>query len=216
MTRKKTNFDHISRAISELEGADKAKKLVREAIGQGASIQDVVEKGIKKGLDVVGNRYETGEYALGELAYAGSIATELLQELKPILTESKIEAKGVIVMGAVQGDIHDIGKNIVKMLMICRGWEVYDLGVDVAPETFAQKVKEVKADVLGLTALLTTTRPMYKATIDKLKEMRVRNMVKVIIAGNAATDELAKEIGADGVALDAGSGIKICEEWIRK
>lgn len=215
MNKKDAVLDEIQHSIGELEGAEKTKLLIRQAFEQGFSVQEVVEKGIQRGLDTVGKYYETGLYALGELAYSGSIATEILEELKPRLLEAKIKKKGTIVMGAVQGDIHDIGKNIVKMLMTCKGWDVHDLGVDVSPETFADEVEKTRTDVLGLTALLTTTAPFFKLTIDKLKEKGIRDKAKVIIAGNAATKELAEEIGADGFALDAESGIEKCEEWVK-
>jgi methanogenic corrinoid protein MtbC1 len=216
MVEKGEILDQIGRSISDLEGSEKTRKLVRRAFELGFSVQEVVEKGLQKGLDEVGKNYETGLYALGELAYSGTIALELLEELKPRLSQAKMEKKGTIVMGAVSGDIHDIGKNIVKMLMMCKGWDVHDLGVDVPPDAFVKEVEETKADILGLTALLTTTAPSFKLTIDKLKERGIRKNVKVMIAGNAANEELAKEIGADGVATDAESGIRKCEEWVKK
>lgn len=208
------DLNALSYAVSELE-ADKAKKIVKEALSSGIPVVEIFEKGLKKGLDEVGERYETGEYALGELAYAGSMVGDIMEDLKPFLREAKMGQKGVIVMGAVRGDLHDIGKNIVKTLMMCRGWEVYDLGVDVPAAAFVEKVREVKADILGLTSLLTTTADQFGVVIDELKKKSLRNMVKVIIAGNAANEELRKKVGADGIANSAEDGIRKCEELLK-
>ena len=146
--------------MSELNEVE-VKRIVGKEVSRGVSVVKIFEEGLKKGLDVVGQRYETGEYALGELAYAGSLVGKILEELKPHLEFAKMERKGVIIMGAVRGDIHDIGKNIVKMLMICRGWQVYDLGVDVTSRVFVDKVEELHPNILGLTSLNHYHRPVW-------------------------------------------------------
>jgi methanogenic corrinoid protein MtbC1 len=205
----------LSDAVSELNEAE-VKERVREEISRGVPAVEIFEHGLKKGLDVVGQRYATGEYALGELAYAGSLVGRILEELKPYLQDAKMNRKGVIIMGAVRGDIHDIGKNIVKMLMICRGWEVHDLGVDVTSSAFVDKVEELSPDILGVTSLLTTTTDQFGEIIDKLKERGLRDKVKVVIAGNAASEEIQNSIGADGTATSAEDGIRKCEELLKK
>lgn len=206
----------IVNTIADLKNGEKLKRLVKDAISRDISIEELVEKGIRKGLDIVGQKYSEGEYFLSELMFGGVMVTEALEILKPYLEKAKIEKKGTFVIGTVAGDIHDIGKNIVKALLICRGWEVIDLGVDVPPEKFVEAVREYKPDVVGMSALLTTTAPMFGETINALKRAGLREKVKVIIGGNAATEEIAEEIGADGYARNAQQGIEQCERWVRK
>ena len=215
MSVRQESLQALSEAVSELDEPE-VKRIVKNELSKDVSVIEIFEQGLKKGLDIVGQRYETGEYALGELAYAGSLVGRILEKLKPYLEEAKISQKGSIIMGAVRGDIHDIGKNIVKMLMICRGWKVHDLGVDVPASVFVDKVEELKPDILGLTSLLTTTTDQYGEVIEKLKQRNLRNIVKVVIAGNAASEEIQNRIGADGTATNAEDGIRKCEELLKK
>ena len=121
-----------------------------------------------------------------------------------------------MVIGTVRGDLHDIGKNIVKMLLESVGFAVYDLGVDVPPERFVEEIQKTKPDILGMSALLTTTMASMKTTIDELNRTGVRNKVKIVIGGAPITNEFAREIGADSAAMDAAQGVRICKEWMKK
>lgn len=209
-------LDKLASAIGELSRPDEALQFVSDAFSNGASVLEVTEKGVRKGLDIVGGRYQNGEYYLAELMYGASIAQAVMEEIQPRLAMEEMEKTGTIVMGTVLGDIHDLGKDIAKTLLKVHGWEVYDLGVDVRSEAFADKVQEVNPDVLGMTSLLTTTVFRFGETLDILKERGLRNKVKVIIAGNAATESVAEKIGADGVARDAETGIRLCGMWVGK
>lgn len=139
---------------------------------------------------------------------------DVLQMLKSHLKNQKMERVEVIVLGTVRGDIHDIGKNIFKMLAQAAGFEVIDLGVDLEPEIFVEELKGTNAKILGLSALLTTTRLEMKTVIDRLNQAGIRNKVRVLIGGNAVTKEFAKEIRADAAALDAVEGVEICKRWV--
>ncbi len=207
-------LENIAATLSELEDSGKIKKLVNEALSRRIPVMEIVEKGVRKGLDSVGKKYEASEYFLSELLFAATLMNDALEILKPRLKLEKIEKKGVIVLGTVRGDIHDIGKNIFKMFVQATGFEVHDLGVDVEPETFVEKLKETKADILGLSALLTTTRWEMKKIIDELSKAGMRGEVKVLLGGNAVTRDFASEIGADKAALDAVEGVEICKKWV--
>ena len=206
----------ISNTVAELGDSKKLNQLVSSAISAGIPLVEIVEKGLSKGLEVIGERYEKLEYFLAELMYGGDIVAEAMKIIEPNLKNVEMKKKGVIVMGTVLGDVHDIGKNIVAMLMKFRGWEVHDLGVDLAPEKFVNAVRQISPDILGMTSLLTTTTPMFKITIDKLKENGIRDEIKVIIGGNAATEEVMYKSGADAYTTSAEDGIRKCEEWVKK
>jgi len=204
----------IASSICDLHETPRIRKLLNDALSQGVPAMKIIEEGIRKGLDCVGKRYENNEYFLSELLYAASVVNDAFELLKPKLRSEDVKRKGAIVLGTVRGDLHDIGKNIFKMLAEASGFEVYDLGVDVAPDVFVQKLKETEAQILGLSALLTTTTSEMKSAVDMLVQEGVRSKVKVILGGNAVTKELAGEIGADAAALDAVEGLNICGEWV--
>lgn len=204
----------ISSSLCDLHETSRIKKLVNDALSQGVPVTKIIEEGIRRGLDCVGRRYEHNEYFLSELLYATSIMKDVFELLEPRLKSEDVKKKGAIVLGTVKGDLHDIGKNIFKMLAEASDFIVYDLGVDVEPEAFVQKLRETAAPILGLSALLTTTTSEMKNTVDMLIQEDIRSKVKVILGGNAVTKEFAREIGADAAALDAVEGLKICEEWV--
>jgi len=208
------SLDEIRKLIVELGDSNKVKKLVNEALARKIPLSKIIGDGLRRGLEEVGRKYEKGEYFLSELLYAASLMNDVLQMLKLHLKNQKMERGEVIVLGTVRGDIHDIGKNIFKMLAQAAGFEVIDLGVDLEPEIFVEKLEETNAKILGLSALLTTTRLEMKTVIDRLNQAGIRNKVKVLIGGNAVTKEFAKEIRADAAALDAVEGVEICKRWV--
>jgi len=206
-------LENIALAISKLDSSDHAKTLVSDALSQSISPEEIVEMGIRRGLQIVGEKYEANEYFLSELLYAGSLVSDLFELLKPIMKNSQLERKGVIVLGTVKGDIHDLGKNIFKMLADSSGFEVHDLGVDVEPETFVAQVKEFRPQVAGLSALLTTALAEMRGTLDALRNEGLKDDLKVLLGGNAVKKEFGQEIGADATALDAVEGLNICKGW---
>ena len=208
-------LDEISSRLANLDGPEKVRSLVEKALSQNISVSDVVEKGLRLGLQQVGAKYEAGEYFLAELLFAASILDEVMQFLKPRLDAAELEKKGTILLGTVRGDMHDIGKNIFKMTAVAAGFEVSDLNVDVDPERFVQESKRINPEILGLSCLLTTALPEIKVVIDMLNESKIRNQVKVLIGGNAVTKEFAMEVGADAAALNAVEGVDFCRSAIK-
>jgi methanogenic corrinoid protein MtbC1 len=209
-------LDSIASAIGKLDSSQSAKALVTNALSQGLSPTEITEKGIRRGLEIVGEKYEANEYFLSELLYAGSLVSELFDLLKPSLKDSQLERKGTIVLGTVKGDIHDLGKNIFKMLADSSGFEVHDLGVDVEPAIFINEARQVHPQVLGLSALLTTALEEMRNTLNELRTAGVKTNLRVLLGGNAVKKEFGAEIGADATALDAVEGLEICKEWTKK
>jgi len=195
----------------DIEGIQEA---CREAIEAGIPAYRAVTDGMAKGMDVVGEKYEKGEYFLAELIMAGEVMKEGMKILEPHLKGGEVKKIGKVVIGTVRGDLHDIGKNIVVTLLEAAGFEVVDLGVDVPPEKFVEAVKQNKPDIVGMSALLTTTMIEMENVIKALKEAGLRDKVKIIIGGAPITQEYAEKIGADAAAKDAVEGVNICKSWV--
>ncbi|MBS7642907.1 MAG: corrinoid protein [Candidatus Bathyarchaeia archaeon] len=192
---------------------DGIKDAAREAIEAGIPAYEAIMEGMAKGMDIVGRKYEEGEYFLAELIMAGETMKEGMKILEPYLKAGDIPKLGRVVIGTVEGDLHDIGKNIVVTLLSASGFDVIDLGVDVTADKFVEAVKQYKPDIVGMSALLTTTMVNMKKVIEALKEAGLRDSVKIIVGGAPLTEEFAKEIGADGYAPDAVLGVEICKKW---
>ena len=208
-------LDEICSALADLSGPERIRALINNALSQNIRISDIVEKGLRAGLQQVGARYEAGEYFLAELLFAASILDEVMQFVGPKLDAQATQKKGAILLGTVRGDMHDIGKNIFKMMAVASGFGVQDLDVDVDPELFVQESKRIEPDILGLSCLLTTALPEIKVVIDMLNESKIKNQVKVLIGGNAVTREFAREVGADAAALNAVEGVDFCRSVVK-
>jgi len=203
-------FNEMSDAIEWLDD-EKAMELVETALKTGMDPVDVIEKGFSKGLKIVGDRFGKGEAFLTELVAAANIMEEVSDKLSGALTGStkKVESKGRVLIGTVSGDVHTIGKNILKTLLEVNGFEVQDLGEDVPAEKFVEKVRELKPDILGLSALMTTTITEQRNVIEALKKAGLRDSVKVLVGGAAVTNKWANEIGADGYAENASDAVQL-------
>jgi len=193
--------------------AQQVKELVKAAIEEGTAPEDILSKGLIAGMSVVGERFKKNEVYVPEVLIAARAMHAGMDELKPVLTESGVEPKGVFAIGTVKGDLHDIGKNLVMMMMEGAGYKVIDLGVDVTPERFVDAAKE-GAQIIGMSALLTTTMPSMKSAIDAMEAAGVRNQVKIVVGGAPLTQEYADEIGADGYAPDAASAVDTAGELL--
>lgn len=196
--------------------APKVGELVKTALEQGISPKDILEQGLIDGMDKVGVKFKNDEIYVPEVLIAARAMHAGMDVLKPILTNSGVEPIGKVVIGTVKGDLHDIGKNLVKMMMEGAGFEVIDLGVDVTADKFIETVKESKSDILAMSALLTTTMPYMKTVIEAVEEAGLRDQVKIIVGGAPITDNFAKEINADGYAPDAASAVDKCKELLKK
>ena len=207
------DFQAIADALIKGQ-APAVKEMVQKAIDEKTHPGQILEKGLIAGMSVIGERFKKNEVYVPEVLIAARAMHAGMDILKPLLAESGIESKGVFAIGTVKGDLHDIGKNLVMMMMEGAGYQIIDLGVDVTPEKFVEVVKD-GAQILGMSALLTTTMPAMKNAIDALKAAGVRDSVKIMVGGAPLTKEYADEIGADGYAQDAATAVDVALELLK-
>jgi 5-methyltetrahydrofolate--homocysteine methyltransferase len=193
--------------------AEEVESQVKKALDEGHSASDILNKALIAAMDEVGRRYEQGDFFVPEMLIAARAMQAGLHILKPHLVQGGVKAAGKIAIGTVKGDLHDIGKNLVAMMLEGAGFEVHDLGTDVDPQKFVQMAKE-GAQVIGLSALLTTTMNNMAVTIQALQQAGLRDKVKVIIGGAPVTAEYAQKIGADGFAPDASTATRVVRELL--
>ncbi|OGS24562.1 MAG: methyltransferase [Elusimicrobia bacterium RIFOXYB2_FULL_48_7] len=196
--------------------APKVKEMVQAAVNEGVPAQQILSEGLIAGMNVVGTKFKANEFYIPEVLIAARAMHAGMAILKPLLAKAGSKAATVFAIGTVKGDLHDIGKNLVAMMMEGAGYDVVDVGIDAPPEKFIEIIKEKKPAVLGLSALLTTTMPAMKSTIDAIKAAGLKDSVKVIIGGAPITQSYADEIGADGYAADAASAVDIAKKLIGK
>ncbi len=198
-----------------LEGnASLAKTVTQQLIDAGTDPQELLNKSMIPAMDEVGRRFEANEYFVPELLIAARAMKGALEIVKPLLVAGGLEPVARVAIGTVKGDLHDIGKNLVAAMLEGGGFEVIDLGVDVPPEKFIEAVKEKKASVVALSALLTTTMPAMGTTIKALEEAGVRKGVKVIIGGAPITQQYADQIGADGYSDNANGAVTVARKLV--
>jgi 5-methyltetrahydrofolate--homocysteine methyltransferase len=209
MGYKETIYEGILKGnMKSVEDATKA------GLASGVSAGDLLNDAMIPAMAEVGRLFEANEYYVPEMLIAARAMKAGLAILRPELVKEDVKPKGKVVLGTVKGDLHDIGKNLVSIMVEGAGFEVIDLGVDVSPENFVKTAKDKGADVIGLSALLTTTMPSMKNTIDTLKESGYRDKVKVIIGGAPVTQKYADEIGADGYGRDAASAANLVKKLL--
>jgi len=206
--------DEIVAAFVELEYGS-VKDLVKKGLASHIPPEEIL-KAMQKGMAAVGGKYEEGEYFLSELMAAAEMMRSGLEELTPHLAMESAATAGTVAIGTVRGDLHDIGKNIVVSLLRSSGFKVYDLGIDVAPEVFVRQVRDVKADVLAMSALLTTSMNEMGLVIRELDKAELRNKVKIIVGGNSVTEEFAREIHADAGTKNAMTGLRVIQGWMKQ
>ena len=208
------DLDGLAQAI--ISGKkDQAEALAKEALDQGVSPGDILNKGLVAGMNVVGQKFKANEFYVPEVLIAARAMKAAMEHLKPALAETGTEPVARVAIGTVKGDLHDIGKNLVAMMLEGAGFEIVDLGVDVKPEKFVETVKDRKTGVVALSALLTTTMPAMKDTIETLKAAGLRDKVQIMIGGAPVTQNYCDEIGADGYAPDAASAVDKARELLQ-
>jgi 5-methyltetrahydrofolate--homocysteine methyltransferase len=193
---------------------DRARELTEQAISESVSPQQIINQGLIAGMSVVGHKFKNNEYYVPEVLIAARAMHASLDLLRPMIAEGAIEPVGRVAIGTVKGDLHDIGKNLVAMMLEGAGYEVNDLGVDVKPEQFVEAVKDKGVQIVALSALLTTTMPAMADIISALRDAGVRGKVKVMIGGAPVTQTYAEEIKADGYAPDAASAVDMAKELL--
>jgi methylmalonyl-CoA mutase cobalamin-binding domain/chain len=190
--------------------------LTNAGLAMGMGPEELLYEALIPSLEEVGARFERGDFFVPEMLIAGKAMAGALEILRPLLAETGAETIGKIVMGTVKGDVHDIGKNLVNIMFEGAGFEVIDLGVQVAPEKFVAAIQEHKPDIVGFSAFLTTTMPMFKANINALSKSGLREQVIVMVGGAPVTQEYADVVGADGYAADASAAVVKAKELIAK
>jgi len=191
---------------------DAVRDLVQQALDEGVNAEQILNEGLTAGMDVVGTKFKNNEFYVPEVLIAARAMQAGMELLTPVLVNTGVTLKGTVVIGTVKGDLHDIGKNLVSMMLKGGGFKVVDLGIDVAPEVFAEKAAAEEANIVALSALLTTTMPQMKNVVEALKE--AGTSAKVIIGGAPVTQNYADEIGADGYAPDAASAVDKVREML--
>jgi len=198
----------ITRQRAEIEG------LVTRAIEEGIEPKSIIDQGLISAMDVIGKQFSDSEIFVPEMLVSALTMKLGLDRVKPLLKSEESEPKGTIIVGTVKGDIHDIGKNIVKMMLEGAGFEVFDLGVDLTVEKLIEQIKAIKPDILGLSALLTTTMPEMKRAIQELEAKGLKEKVKVMVGGAPLSSSFAEEIGADGYGADAAEAVVLARQLI--
>lgn len=200
----------IAKGLEEIK-SDKTVAFVEQALEEGLDPVEILQEGVIKGLQEVGKKFGTGEYFLAELMMAGKLGETCIELITPHLPDTSGPKKGVVVIGAVQGDLHDIGYGLVANQLKMAGFEVHKLGVNVPSMMFIEKAQELNADIIGLSAFLVTTIPNCAEVINYLKDMGLKDKIKVIIGGAETTSEKAEAMGCDGQADDAVEAVSLCE-----
>jgi len=201
-----SDFKSLSEAIIKGD-INTALAETQRALNTGSSAQDILDNGLIATMNDVGERFSKGLIFVPQMLRSAKTMQECTKLLKPHFQEGDVISKGKVLIGTVKGDLHDIGKNLVSMMMEGAGFTIIDLGVDVPPEKFVEKAKEVEPDIVGMSALLSTTMPAMPETIEALRKAGIRKKVKVMIGGAPVTDKYAQKINADSYASDAGSAV---------
>ncbi len=207
--------NNLVKAIADLK-EDEALNITRKRLEEGDEPLTILEDA-RSALEIVGKRFESCEYFIPDLVYSGEILKEITDIVKPKLTgAAAVKRTGKFILGTVAGDIHDIGKDIVVFMFDISGFEVYDLGIDVPPQKFVEKIKETGAGIVGLSGFLTLAFDSMKHTVDAIKDAGLRDKVKIMIGGGQMNDQICKYVGADAYRPDAVAGVSLAKEWIKR
>jgi len=210
-------FNHSTLIQAVVEGNHiKSVELVNEALKDGVNPQDIVGSGLQAGMRIVGDKFSAGGFFVPEMLLAARAVTRAMEVLQPNISAADMPTLGRVVIGTVFGDIHDIGKSIVATFLRGAGFEVFDLGINISTDSFVGAVKEYNPDILGMSALITTTMHAMTDVIKALEAAELRSKVKVTVGGAPVTQHFAEYIGADGYGADGGSAIKLCRNLVGK
>lgn len=206
----------LSQMVGDLEEQE-ILELLNEFVANNPTEEEAqqVVNACQQGMSIVGDLFDRGEYFVGDLIFAGELLSSAIDVLKPVIGGGNTTKVGTIVLGTVEGDLHDIGKNIFKSMSEAAGFDVYDLGIDVSANIFVEKIKEIKPQIVGMSGVLTLALDAMKSTVEKLQEAGLREDIKIIIGGNPVTKEACEQIGANAFTTNAAEGVKICQEWVK-
>jgi len=207
------NFEELSDMV--LKGDNKgSEQWTKDALAAGVAPKQIIDKGLVPGMDVVGRRFKANEFHMPEVLVAARAMKASMDLVRPLISTEESAAAGKVILGTVQGDLHDIGKNLVGMMLEGAGYEVHDLGVDVSPQTFVEKAEAEGAGLVCLSALLTTTMPMMRTVIEAIEEAEIRANVKILIGGAPVSQAYADQINADGYAPDGASAVEVAKSLL--
>ena len=210
---KEVLFQQIADAVVEME-EDTVEELAEQSLSEGIDAYETIDSGLAKGMERAGQLFDEEEYFVPELLMCSDAMNVGIDVLKPHLKSENVSKKGRVVIGVVEGDTHDIGKNLVRLMLETGGFEVLDLGRDIPPAEFVSKAEEYGADIIGIATLMTTTMPGMKEVVDILASKGIRDKFKVIIGGGPISPAFAKKIGADGYARNAADAVKVAEDLL--
>ena len=213
------NHDELIKALYDetlMGNAPRVLELTNTAIESGMGPDTILFDALIPSLEEVGARFERGDYFVPEMLIAGKAMSGALNVLRPLLAETGAESIGTYVMGTVKGDVHDIGKNLVNIMLEGAGFTVIDIGVQAPPEKFIAAIREHKPDIVGMSAFLTTTMPMFKVNIHEITKAGLRDEVIIMVGGAPVTQEYADAVGADGYAADASTAVRLAKDLIKK
>jgi methylmalonyl-CoA mutase cobalamin-binding domain/chain len=211
--------DEIIKALFDetmIGNAPAVLELTNKALAEGMGPDTILFEALIPSLEEVGARFERGDYFVPEMLIAGKAMSGALNVLRPLLAETGAETVGTFLMGTVKGDVHDIGKNLVNIMLEGAGFKVIDIGVQVAPEKFIAAINEHQPDILGMSAFLTTTMPMFKVNIHEITKAGLRDKVIIMVGGAPVTQEYADAVGADGFAADASTAVRVAKDLIQR
>ena len=206
-------FDEISTAL-QAGNARKTKELVQQAIDEGLPVQDILSEGLLAGMDIIGKKFKNNEVFIPEVLISARAMNQSIELLKPFFEASGVKSVGKVCIGTVQGDLHDIGKNLVKLMLESKGFEVIDLGTDVSPEKFISCAIENDCSIICCSALLTTTRIVMADVVKARNAANIQDKVKIMIGGAAVSEDFCKEIGADCYTTDATSAAEAALRFV--
>jgi methylmalonyl-CoA mutase cobalamin-binding domain/chain len=205
--------ESLIQALVEMQETE-ALKEARRLLDEGADPMNILES-CSKAMEIVGKRFESEEYFLPHLMMAGEMLKQITEMIKPFIKEEKAQAgRGRVLMGTVEGDIHDIGKNMVVFILEASGFEVLDIGIDQAPEKFVQAIRDFQPQVVGMSGLLTLSFDSMKGTVRAIEEAGLREKVRIMIGGGQVTEKVKGYTGADAFGADAMAGVTLCRQWI--
>ncbi|MGD0549593.1 MAG: cobalamin-dependent protein [Candidatus Bathyarchaeia archaeon] len=207
MADSKTVLGNLSKAVISFD-SEALKDALGQATRSGIPVELIVKEGLGRGMEIVGEKYEKGEYFLSDLIMGGVVMNEAMERLRPMLTRGSSGDNATILIGTVEGDLHDIGKNLVKYMLESAGYNIVDLGTDVPPQKFAVETRKNRPAIVCMSALLSVTMPKVKETIDALGEAGVKDNTRVLVGGRCLTEEISKEMGADAYGRDCFDGLK--------
>lgn len=207
------SYESLCNAVISGDDA-KVKELTQKLVDAGSKPLDIINQGLIAGMDIVGPRFKSGEMFVPEVLMAAKAMNEGIEVVKPLMGQDEMPSFGKVLIGTVEGDLHDIGKNLVAMMLDSSGFTVDNVGVDISPDKFVEHVKKDNPDIVAMSALLTTTMNKMKDTVEALKEAGIRDKVKVIIGGAPISHKFAEKIGADGYAQDAASATELCKKLL--